>query len=54
MRWRGFVGLRNVVTHQYFALEPEILHAILTDEIPELAETVARVGRSDLSRYDPG
>ena len=52
VRWRGFVGLRNVVAHQYFALEPEVLHAILTDEVPKLAETVALVAQSDLSRYD--
>jgi uncharacterized protein YutE (UPF0331/DUF86 family) len=34
-RMRGMVGFRNVAVHDYQALEPAVLRAILTDHLPD-------------------
>ena len=34
--WRNIVGLRNVVVHEYGQLDPGIVWATLTEDIPEL------------------
>ncbi len=34
--WRRVVGLRNVVIHQYFAVDPDIIWTIATQQLPEL------------------
>ncbi len=36
--WRGFAGLRDLVAHQYFAIDVGRLHPIVRDEIPGLIE----------------
>ncbi|ABU58543.1 protein of unknown function DUF86 [Roseiflexus castenholzii DSM 13941] len=34
--WRRVVGLRNIVIHQYFAVDPNIIWTIATQQLPEL------------------
>jgi len=36
MPWRQIVGLRNVVVHRYFAVDPETVWTIVTDQLPSL------------------
>ena len=38
--WRGWAGLRDVVSHQYFSLELSRLRPTITDELPLLLEAV--------------
>lgn len=34
--WRQIVGLRNVVLHPYFAVDPEAIWTIVTTQLPPL------------------
>lgn len=36
MPWRQIVGLRNVVVHRYFAVDPETVWAIGDGKLPSL------------------
>ena len=38
--WRGWAGLRDVVSHQYFSLELPRLRPTVVDELPVLLEAV--------------
>ena len=38
--WRGWAGLRDVVTHQYFSLELPRLRPTIVDELPALLRAV--------------
>jgi uncharacterized protein with HEPN domain len=38
--WRGWAGLRDVVSHQYFSLELPRLRATVVDEIPGLLQAI--------------
>ena len=35
--WRQIVGFRNVISHEYFAIDLNILYDILSDKLPDLA-----------------
>lgn len=43
--WASIAGLRNVVVHEYFRVQPELIINILDDELIPLAEAL----RSQLS-----
>lgn len=45
--WRQVVGLRNVVVHRYFAVDPETVWTIVTDQLPSLLPQLREIG-SDL------
>jgi uncharacterized protein with HEPN domain len=47
--WRGWAGLRDMVSHQYFGLELPRLRPAVADELPGLLEAV----RSELARPAP-
>jgi uncharacterized protein with HEPN domain len=38
--WRGFDGLRDVVTHAYFGLDQERLWPVIRDEVPHLLAAI--------------
>jgi uncharacterized protein with HEPN domain len=38
--WRGWAGLHDVVSHQYFALELPLLRPTVVDELPALLSAV--------------
>jgi uncharacterized protein with HEPN domain len=38
--WRGFSGLRDVVTHGYFGLDQERLWPVVRDEVPHLLAAI--------------
>jgi len=38
--WRGAIGLRDVLAHGYFQIDPEQLYTICQENIPPLIETV--------------
>jgi len=41
--WKRVVGLRNVVVHEYFAVDVEILWAIVHKNLPELKVALQRM-----------
>ncbi|HRW08478.1 MAG TPA: DUF86 domain-containing protein [Caldilineaceae bacterium] len=45
INWRGAIGLRDVLAHGYFQVDPEQLFAISKDNIPPLIETVKEIIR---------
>lgn len=38
--WRGWAGLRDMVSHRYFSLELPRLHPTIADELPALLAAV--------------
>ena len=42
MDWRGWAGLRDLVSHQYFSLELSRLRPTILDELPLLLDAVTR------------
>lgn len=38
--WRGFAGLRDIVSHGYFGLRQDMLWPIVRDEVPGLLAAV--------------
>ncbi len=38
--WRGIIGFRNVLTHEYGAIDYSRLFTVLKDDLPELADTL--------------
>ncbi|NER22752.1 MAG: DUF86 domain-containing protein [Symploca sp. SIO1B1] len=38
--WRGTIGLRNIIAHQYDKVEQETLWAIVQSELPELLKLI--------------
>jgi uncharacterized protein with HEPN domain len=45
--WRGFAGLRDVVTHAYFGLDQERLWPVIRDEVPGLLAAIEQeLGRA--------
>lgn len=48
VNWRGWAGLRDVVSHQYFNLELPALRPAVTGELPGLiAAATLELGRRD-------
>lgn len=41
--WRGVIGLRNVLAHDYFDIDPEEIFKICRRDIPQLLDTVQRM-----------
>lgn len=41
--WRGVIGLRNVLAHDYFDIDPEEIYKICKRDIPILLKTVQRM-----------
>ena len=41
--WREIVGLRNVIAHEYFGLDNEIIWDVIQTQIPMLAEQLKSV-----------
>jgi uncharacterized protein with HEPN domain len=46
--WKGFAGLRDLVTHRYFGIETSRLLPIIRDEVPGLLAAV----ETELRRLD--
>jgi uncharacterized protein with HEPN domain len=41
--WKGYSGLRNVLTHQYLGIKAKLVWKIIQEELPILLETVNTV-----------
>lgn len=41
--WRNLIGMRDILAHQMWSVDPEIVWRTATDEFPVIADIVARV-----------
>lgn len=44
--WRGVIGIRNVLAHDYFDIDAEEIYKICRRDVPQLLDTVQRMLRS--------
>ncbi|MGH2489615.1 MAG: HepT-like ribonuclease domain-containing protein [Candidatus Limnocylindria bacterium] len=42
--WREMVGMRNLVTYDYWQVDPAILWQTVTGELPQLLQQLDRIG----------
>ena len=52
--WRKIGDLRNVVAHEYFGIDEEILWDIIQNQVPTLLEQVLRILAAEDATDDPG
>jgi uncharacterized protein with HEPN domain len=38
INWRGIIGMRNIIAHGYFKIDPDIVWATIKERLPELPE----------------
>jgi len=43
IEWRTIIGLRNLLVHEYFGIDEEIVWGIIKKDIPKLQEEVKRI-----------
>ena len=41
--WTKVVGLRNLVAHEYFRIDLEVIQSILSEQLEQLEETAKRL-----------
>lgn len=41
--WTKVVGLRNLIAHEYFRIDLDIIEAIITEQLEQLEQTVKRL-----------
>lgn len=43
IEWRTIIGLRNLLVHEYFGIDEEIVWGIIKKDIPKLQEKVKQI-----------
>jgi len=46
IEWRRIVGMRNLLTHEYFRVKPEILYDTAVNDMPELKAKLVALSNS--------
>jgi len=46
--WKSLIALRNIVTHEYFGVDLEIIWDIVQNKLPELREQLQKIGAGRL------
>ena len=45
--WQRIVGLRNLIAHEYFRVDLEVIQSILAEQLDQLEDTAKRLLRDD-------
>lgn len=45
--WTRVVGLRNLIAHEYFRVDLEVIQSILAEQLDQLEETAKRLLEAD-------
>lgn len=43
INWRGIIGMRNIIAHGYFIVDPDIVWVTIQERLPELADEINRL-----------
>lgn len=49
INWQGWTGLRNIVVHQYFRIQPSRIWDTIDQDLPELESYLRSVREGDLA-----
>lgn len=41
--WKQIIGMRNILSHEYLSIDPDLIFDIISQEIEPLKETLGRV-----------
>ena len=41
--WKGIKGMRDIISHQYFDIDAEIIYEECKNKIPELKDTIEEI-----------
>ncbi|MFH0975116.1 MAG: DUF86 domain-containing protein [Spirochaetota bacterium] len=41
--WRGMIGMRNIIAHGYFTIDPDIIWKTIQDDLPVLKEQIKKI-----------
>jgi uncharacterized protein with HEPN domain len=47
IEWRKMVDLRNILIHEYFGIEPEIIWDVVKNKIPILKNSIEKILMED-------
>lgn len=51
--WARVIGLRNLIAHEYFRVDLEVIESILAEQLDQLSETVRRLLKSPRGDHLP-
>lgn len=52
--WRDIAGFRNVLTHGYLGLDPDLVWSVVEQDLPRLADAIARMQTRAVARTNDG
>jgi uncharacterized protein with HEPN domain len=41
--WRSMIGMRNILAHGYFEIDPSVIEAVLDRDVPIIARQIAQI-----------